>query len=318
MNERRGARRLPTTAAEVLATPFTFDIIVGDFGRDASVEYVRLVAQREREMLQTILKAHGNEFFDEYRRIMYTASNDVAFLKQPAITEAAEHGALTDTILIGMGTTPISADFIGRLTTLIVQEAAVALYRGHRRIRAAIICNGLSDVAKHIGEALPVGDALIEMAKRHGVSVVGREPPGAASITVHTIPEAVMRRISAGESMPNKRRLLALGTSNTRSIYESWADAYQVEILPVDNDEQDLIDRAIVASIVGDEGEIDELRSELRSKVIEPRTRSLDGVVVVEACTDFRLHVGISSLELFVDEMIADAYSAGSPDAYGH
>lgn len=314
MNKRGGTGRLLPTAAEILATPFTFDIIVGDFGRDASVEYIRLVAQREREMLQTILKADGHEFFDEYRRIMYTAINDVAYLKWPAIAEAARHGALTDAILIGMGTTPISADFIERLTTLIIQEAAVALSRGHRRIRVAIICNGLSDAAKHIGEAFPAGDALIDLAGRHGVIVAGREPFATASITVHTIPEAVMRRISANESMSNKRRLLALGTRNTRGIYESWADVYQVEILAVDNNEQDLIDHAIVASIVGDEGEIGELRSELRSKVIEPRMRSLDGLVVVEACTDFRLHVGLSSLELFVDDMVADAYSAGSLD----
>ncbi len=94
---------------ELLRQPVVYDIVVGDFGRDAAATYFQLVAKLERESIVSFLLPDGGvHFFDEYRRIMSCLISDVEYVKRSYIREAAERDGTDDSILVGVRGTPIT------------------------------------------------------------------------------------------------------------------------------------------------------------------------------------------------------------------
>lgn len=295
---------------DLLAAPVTYDIVVSDFGRDATIEYLRLVSTLEKRFIVSILDQQKRAFFDEYRRIMFTTIGDVAFFKAQAIAEETKSvGYLTEDVLIGLGPTPTSQEFIDRVAFCVVQEALAALDRGHRRLRVMIPCNGLSRIAMEIGRVISSDADLKRLAERSKSPMPNFDRVATAGINVFTVPEAVVRHLAAPQEASRRMHVLVLGTPGTHAMYEEMSAACGIKILPIEKDEYDLIDRTIVASIGNDPAEVAACRENLQNKLIEPR-RQLFGrdLIILEACTDFRLELGLSSLELFAEAMVSDCY----------
>lgn len=295
--------------SNLLKTRITYDIIVSDFGRDATIEYLRLVATSEKRLIKTILKRDDREFFDEYRRIMFTAVGDLAFFKESAIAQSAtSSGYLTKDILIGLGPSPMSQEFVDRVALSVIQEVLAAMDRGHERLRILIPCNGLSVLAQKIKQVTCSVGELRRIVKAYALMTSDFDRVAAAHISVHTVPEAVIIYLAETKKVDEMTHLLVLGTRGVNTIYETLAESHDMNVLHVEDWEYELIDKAIVASIGGDQGEVDSCREQLQKELIEPRRGLFDDLVVLEACTDFHLGLGLSSLELFADAMVADCY----------
>jgi hypothetical protein len=294
----------------LLEAPVTYDIIIGDFGRDATIEYLRLMAASEKELIGSILHRQ-HEFFDEYRRIMFSVIGDVAFFKRPAIADhAANVGFLTEDILVGAGFTPMSSDLAGRVALSVAQEALAAFDRGYRRLRVALPCNGLHGLAKEVGRLLHSIVELRALFNSHDLVSSDFERLAAAEITIHTVPEAALRRLVASREPDGVTNLLVLGTPGANAIYAELADSSDIKVVPMNSDDYTLISQAIVASIGGDPAVVTHCREQLQMRLIAPLAAQFEGLVTLEACTDFRLGLGLSSLQLFADEMVADWYRA--------
>jgi len=300
------------TARDLLKMRITYDIIVSDFGRDATIEYLRLMAASEKRLIKTILEPDGHEFFDEYRRIMFTVIGDLAFFKELAIAEsAASNGYLTEDILIGLGSfTIMSHEVVDRIALGVIQEAFAAIDRGHERLRVMIPCNTLSSLAKKLGQMICSAEELRRIVEAYAPALPDFERIAAAHISVHTVPEAVMRYLAEIKMSGEMTHLLVLGTRGTNALYKALTDSYAIDVLPIKDWEYELIHRAVVASIGGDQNEVDLCCVELQKELIEPRSDLFDNLVVLEACTDFHLGLGLSSLEVFADAMVADCYQS--------
>jgi len=295
-------------ARRLLETPLTYDVVIGDFGRDATIEYLRMMAASEREMIESLLERERCEFFDEYRRIMFCVIGDVAFFKGPAISRSTiDPGYLTADILVGSEWTPMSPDFAGRVAVAVAQEALAALDRGHQYLRVVLPCNGLHALAKEVTRLLHAGAELQELFVAHHFVTCEMDRLASAAIKVHTVPEAVMRHLAARQ--PGQRtNLLILGTQGTNAIYKQLADSSMLSVVPLNGDDYELISEAIVASIGGDAAQVARLREQLQTRLIEPSAERFRDLVTVEACTDFKLGLGLSSLKLFAEAMVEDCY----------
>lgn len=295
--------------SDLLEMHTTYDIIVSDFGRDATIEYLRLVSESEKQLIETILARDGYEFFDEYRRIMFTVIGDLAFLKESAIaTNATNNGYLTEDILIGLGSSPMSQEFVDRMILSVIQEVLAAMDRGHKRLRLMIPCNTLSDLTKKVGRMIRSGEELKRTVKAYAPTIYDYDKTVAAQISVHTVPEAVMRHLAEIKEPGEMTHLLVLGTRNTNAIYEALSKSYAINVLPLNDLDYELIDKAIVASIGGEWNKVDLCREQLQKDIIEPRSDFFEDLVVLEACTDFRLGLGLNSLQVFAEAMVADCY----------
>ena len=122
-------------------------------------------------------------------------------------------------------------------------------------------------------------------------------------IGTRIVPDAVVKRISNAE--PKPREAMILGTPGTNSIYRTFSAA-GIAVTSLNEAEYRAIDKAIVASIGGDSEHISKSKRTLADEVIGPRNAA--GLIIVEACTDFRFGLGYSSLALFAEAMIDEIY----------
>jgi hypothetical protein len=295
-------------ARDLLLMPITYDIIVSDFGRDATIEYLRIVATSEKRLINKVLENEHREFFDEYRRIMFTVIGDLAYFKEKAISESAVHnGFLTEDILIGLGSSPMSDGFVDRVSFSVIQEILAAIDRGHQRLRIMIPCNGLTVLAKKIEAVIRSGGELERIVSAYSSTISNLEKITSTTISVETVPNAVIRHLAKTNNQRETLQLLVLGTRGVNEIYRSFLNSYPMRILALTDLEYDLIDKTIVASIGGERTEIESCRRALHKELIQPRNE-YSNLVILEACTDFQLGLGLSSLEVFAEAMVSDCY----------
>lgn len=297
---------MSSIAQSLLSQQLTFDIIVSDFGREASIEFLRLAAVKERQVIQSLLRLNNLEFFDEYRRIMFSMIGDVAYFKKTLIGEVFDkRGYLTDEVLIGLGQTDTTADFEKNVFFCVLNEVLGAINRGYGQIRIVIPCNTLSTFTFKMGRILNDLTTLESIIDTFDKRIIGYECIKKAKITVHTVPEAVIEKASRDMNT----HLLLLGTAHTNEIYKRLCFNTGLQIIELDSREQKIIDQAIVGSIGGDIAEMAKHRNELMIELVQPRQLQNEKLLVIEACTDFKLNIGLSSLEIFAHEMVSKCYS---------
>ena len=118
----------------------------------------------------------------------------------------------------------------------------------------------------------------------------------AADITVHTVPEMVLRHMAEKHRAGERPPLLVLGTRTAHAAYRALAGPCGFQVLALDGHEFELVNEAIVAAVGGDEVEIGRSRERVQRELVEPRRRTHGELAVLEACTDLQLGLGLSSL----------------------
>ncbi len=297
-------------AFDLLTMPITYDIIISDFGRDATIEYLRLVASLEKKLIGLILKPENLEFYDEYRRIMFSVIGDLNYFKETMIEEnIVKRKCLTDEILIGVGRTAnLNNEFVDRVAFSVIQEIISAIDRNHLNIRILIPCNTLSSLTKTIEGIITSEEKLIRINKLNSNKLIGIERISSAKIIIKTVPDSVMNYLSVNKNPYKKMNLLVLGTSETNLIYNALSVLYPINIIPLTLRDQELINNAIVASIGGNSKLVKQCTKTLEMEIIEPIKNKFSNLIILEACTDFHLGLGLNSLEVFASETVTDLY----------
>jgi len=277
---------------------------VSDFGRDAALAYMRMVADDERRLIQNVLERHSLPFFDEYRRLMFTLLGDLGYYKRPSVEATiSRDGYLTQSVLIGFGDPGMTKIVYRRIAIAVVQALIAAAERGYTRLRVAIPCNRLSDCASYLGDLLASPDELDHLNREFDNAIPSWRALQHVTITTHPLVDAVVRHVQNVRALP--KRVLVLAAPEVLVMYELAFTRAGIEIVDAPTDHQGLVNRLVLASIAHDQREIAGIRSEL----VAVTDQIGDDVVVIEACTDFDVNVGISSLAVYANTMVRDYYS---------
>jgi hypothetical protein len=295
------------TPREILGLPVVRDIVVGDFGRDAAVAYVRLAAEEERVLLRHHLDAAGLPFLDEYRRVMPYTLCDIAAFKRDAITRDAQtHGHLTDSVLVGLGGgAELTEEVFRNVTRSVIAQALLIASQGASHLRAAIPCNRLSDLAEYIDRK--VGDTELIASVSHAIQCT--PPQRAVSVVERLECIPVTRSVVDYVGRLGTDAVLLLGSAEVRELYQRECESRAINSLPITGATQRLIDELIVLSVGGHTAEVEQARQTLARDVVSPAKQDVAELVVVEACTDFTLGLGLSSLEVYATDMIERWYA---------
>jgi hypothetical protein len=288
--------------------PHVYDVVLSDFGRVAALRLLNEVADYEREIVRTLI-GYDRDFFDEYRRIMFTCVGDLAYVKSSAIRAYTEvNRPLDRNVLFGVGSTPIPAVAVEAITDVLVGPITEALGRGYDHVRVVIPCNTLGDIEDQLVRSL--------IARLPGIPVTqyGSDaitPATRERIVVYGVPRVVIRHQQL--TWPDAH-LMLIGTALARSTYRTVIDemgARRIRLVECSPDEQDLMDRLVAASIDGDKGDLVALTEEMEA-VVAYRRRS-DRFSVIQASTDLDIGIGIQSLSVFARELVLDAYRPALP-----
>ena len=282
----------------------TFDIILGDFGRVASVDYVRYLSEGEQSRLSG---GADTEFFDEQRRIMFNLCCQIQWLKKDSIAhQVKEQGYIDRDILVGIGPDQVSQEVVARGTETVLSNIGFAVERRFTRVRVYTPCNGLTDLTREIAAravSAYASDEEGDQIRSKGQCVL----EDTTRIEFCSVPEKVIRRLGReGES----RSVLILGTVGVNEIYKSHCVGAGISIFPLNRRDYELIDDAIVASIGKSPEELLLIKRALENEMISRFRKSSELGTIVEACTDFDFGLGKSSLEIFAEEMVTDVYGS--------
>jgi hypothetical protein len=308
-----GGRCAVNRKAMILKYPYYYDIILSDFGRAAAIEYIKSVAGLEQRIIQHHFLDKGAEFYDEYRRIMFSVIADLGYFKSRQISAAVPKGRVDSDILIGFQGRPMPGDIRDRITIAVIEQVYVALNREYKNIRIIIPCNTISPLADHIFDLVSNPEEFKTILVRHsGVSsssAVFSRLAG-AKFSLCTPPALVIDEIR--KTYTGKVSLLVLGTPLTVVIYKNLIVKLGLEdhlaVLPLGPGEQDLVEHFIEASVGTDKALSGALKEEIKSRIILPRQKEADNLAVIEACTDIRLGLGINSLDVLVNRSVTDVY----------
>ncbi|MEM2161108.1 MAG: hypothetical protein QXN55_09165 [Candidatus Nitrosotenuis sp.] len=297
--------------SSLLQQPCIFDIIISDFGRESAIEFIRSLAIIEKRIIHTYLDQPDMEFYDEYRRIMFVFIGDIAYFKRAQIERYRQKGYLDERILLGIGDLEIPDDIRDRLIYSTLEQIYVGLNHGYDNIRIVIPCNTLSPLGFHLRQLLLDKEQALKLLR----TTLGSELRSEiierlkqAKFSIYTVPTIVLDEIT--KSRGTKADLLVLGTTPIMEIYKSEVDNMRLDykLLELSKADQTLINRTVVAAIDGDASVVRQMRQRIDADVINPRKQQNQEMVVVEACTDFDLALGINSREVFVHRLVYDAY----------
>ena len=281
-----------------------FDIIVGDFGREAAARYVALLGSEERRVLGDALSARELPFFDEYRRLMFTLVADISYLKRGMISRAwTSHGRLTDDVLVAVKSHEVPDDLKMALEQLLADEVNSALRRGYRQIRVVLPCNSLSDLVESAVAHLEVERLASGI---EDLEIQGDSSTSSPSVVGHGVIQSALQQLAATGRAGSP--LLVLGSSMAQEQYRRVGAPLGIEVLPITMDQQALVDEAVIACIGGGKNALGQARRMLREQVIEPHCTSRPELLVVEACTDFDFGLGLDSVGLLAERMVAECY----------
>jgi len=297
----------------LLKFPYYYDIILSDFGRAAAAEYIRSVTELEQKTIQRNFLDNDSEFYDEYRRIMFTVIADLGYFKNKQINSFIPKGKFDSDILIGLNGEAMPEDIRDRITAAIIEQVYLALNHGYKNIRIVIPCNTISPLGQYIINLLGDPEKFKTIITEH--SGVRRSSPvfsllAQATFSLYTPPALVIEEIRKAHA--GKVSILIFGTPLTVEIYRNHilnlGLQNQLAVLPLEIDEQNLINQIIEASISGDTALSDSLKEKIKSSIILPRQKVADDLSVIEACTDIRLGLGINSLDVLITRAVNDAY----------
>lgn len=305
----------PLDLQGLLRVPSSFEIVIGDFGRAAAVNYLRIALSRARSLICNILSRANLPFFDEYRRMMFCLVADIGFFKAELINKVvAHHGKLNEDVLIGLGA-QLSLDVVERVGLCVLQQVEAAVSRGYQRLNVTLPCNGLAPLAEAVSQLLRSPVEVDRIKRKYGWHLDGALLP-LNQINVCTVPATVVDQLTKTVQRP-KPALLILGTQGVNKLYAALGAARDLAVYPLSVEQYRIIDRAIVAAIGGKAHELETCRQLLTQHVIKPAMERQPKLVVVEACTDFDFGLGYSSLEILAEAMVLRAYtsSLGSGEA---
>lgn len=274
-------------------------VILGDFGRAATVRFAAGLSEEERIYLVERLPA-GTTFYDEHRRVSVAMHGDLRFVKERYVSAYLEAGEpFDDRILVGFPGGLTTEQVEDRMGIMALEAMSGAVRRGVRDLMVLIPCNTLAPVSWSLAGRFSFEEGIIEMLDEGGCGDRGdlRELAPLISrecrIVFPTVPEAVVERAhEAGAST-----LVPLGTERIVGIYEEAIERseFDMTLAAVPKEDHAKVLRAITDAIDASPAAWEESRRALEEIERKMRRDAGEDVAVVSACTDLDYGVGIDS-----------------------
>ena len=275
-----------------------------DFGRAATLRLLHKVADVERDIVRRLT---GHDFYDEYRRIMFTCVADLGYIKSDTIRGYADRRAPLDRdVLYGTGHALIPGHAVEAIADVLAGPIAGALERGYPHIRVVVPCNTLAqaddELIRYLEKRVPgvpislYGRPAPETGPRVVILSVpraGAEPP-ARQPAVGAADQPDADRHRAGPlGLPDGHLRHGRAQHRRRRVHARRAGR----------------DGPLVAaSIDGDRSEIESLVETVEDLVSNARQTSQGSLEVVQASTDLSIGVGSESLQMLARQLVLDAY----------
>jgi hypothetical protein len=306
--------RAPRRLSEV---SYAFDVVLSDFGRTSALKLLRETSNIERALVQRILDSQHKRivpFLDEYRRMMFCAIGDVAYIKRDLLASYADRAdELPSTVLFGVGGTRISATHVEAMADVLYSPIRSAIERGYDSVRIVIPCNTMGAVESQLRNELScrLPDVLCRTVGAEDESPILNTHESGPDLSLYSLPRVVVRHVLSGLSTAH---LLVLGTELARESYAEIAQTFAdgaVDIAPVTRHQQRLMDELLLASIREDSGGVAVLSDRLERDVILPMQREYgSSLVTIQASTDYDINVGTNSLRLLATQLVLDVYGS--------
>jgi hypothetical protein len=294
------------STTHVLGIPSTFDIVLGDFGRDASIRFLELASLVERELIEAVLDPEL-EFFDEYRRIMYSTLLHIEYFKRAEIHEfAASKRPLDSSILIGLAGKTTSSGVHARILRSLLLGLHAGVLEGFTHFRVILPCNTLSALVTDFERIFADPTTLSEHIDVLGLSTVVRET--LFNLDIEFLPLITTVASVLGRSGGPERNALILGTAETNRAYRVSLAAAGIRTVDLSEAQLSVIEGAVAASVGGVPARVADARDAVKHLVEECASHSNGLLTVIEACTDFRFGLGVDSLEIFARESVETWY----------
>lgn len=295
--------------SELLALPYHYYIVIGEFSREAAIDFLQVFANEERLRIKKILDGSDTSFCDEYRRIMFTLNCDIGFYKKPIINRIRkESEAFNLKTVSGSEYNKIVSDFSDRLAYCVAQEVDIAVRRGYSKIGVVIPCNTLAKFLSNILDTLNEMREVKRIFERFGDSVTMPNKVDGVQIEARTVIDVnteYLRDIENGKAL----NVLVLGTREAAKEYSLKLKTSNVDLVKLTDFDYDLIIKTILASIEKDEKLISQYKAEITKTIIGPAEERFGNLLVLEACTDFNLGLGVNSLSVFAKGLVDNVYS---------
>lgn len=284
----------------------TLDIVVGDFGRSATLRYLETFSRVEEALISGTLP-EGRGFHDAYRQVQITllchGSHSMGRLFSPHLRE----GRLLDESALQETSSRESMETIlPAIASQVAMEATRALGAGHREVRVVLPSSSLGLIADTLGSALK--GLLVDPVMDGPASVMGGfqdERASRGKVEPVSIQSMVARRLSR----EGCRGAYVLGG---REVVESFAGALRssrplVPFAPASRQIQDAyLDccRTYRRGASLEEGPA----GTVRRFVAEAKREQLE---VLETDADLWLGFGQDVVRTYALELVQDAYRSG-------
>jgi hypothetical protein len=286
-----------------------YDVVLSDFGRVATLRLLNEVAGIERDIVRR-LTGHDRDFYDEYRRIMFTCVGDIGYIKSDAIRGYTDRSLPLDrNVLFGVGDTPIPTDAVSAIADVLTGPISDAVERGYHQLRIVIPCNTLAEIDHELVRLLD--------KRLPGISVAHYETPLTTStlpgpqVVLYSVPRVVLGHLLDHRTTSRQINLVLIGTAAARSAYQAAIDEtglQNVRVVDCTPDQQILMDRLVAASIDGDQSEVASLVETLESLIIRAQYVDRGSFMVIQASTDLSIGLGTESLKVYARQLVLDAY----------
>lgn len=294
--------------------PFVYDIVVSDFGREAAIAYLQESSAMEMEAILRATRTTLERFSDADRRIMPYGIGDIEYIKAPLIASFGPGKLLDERVLVGLDSDELPTSVSNRLVDLIVAALRnLAVTRSADHVRIVLPCNTLGGFGESFEALMGNIDTRIQLVQtgaRRSQTAEQLQWISDCRVSLCTVPTAVVDFISRSASRKPVTELIVLGGRATQQSYKRAAQAGAAGLLVADlsDYEQELVNNAISVAIDQDSHRNAQARQSLERVITRPRLASNPNSIVIEACTDFDLGIGLRSRSILAYELVRSVY----------
>jgi hypothetical protein len=290
----------------------TLAVVLGDFGRDATLRFCMTLSISERRRIQEQLTP-GSPFYDEYRCITLSIVGDLPFVKGSHLAiYSSRNKLLDDRILVGFPNGINQDEIVPRMGVLALHSIWNAVSREVYRVQVLNPCNTLAPTSWALEERFATVDSILEMLNESGLDGGKREEylvqqiVDQIELSFPTVPEAVI------QTLEEQRRsaLMPLGTIGIAETYRCALSRLgsTLHLVEPDPAEQKTVFDAIRASIAQDPRRREASRCKLEQLAQKAIEKHGKGLAVVEASTDLDYGVGIDSNTAYAETVVKAIY----------
>ena len=269
------------------------DIIIGDFGRPATLRYLELFSHYEKKFIKSH-ESLNHKFFDELRQVRYTVLGAVRLIKKDVIK--LNNNKIDENILFGINSFERDHDIILKaIISYLRPFVKNAIIEGANIVRIIIPCNTLSSMCSELEIILNSKDGFQDILRNSSYSTVNNSSiNNYLKIEVPNITDLVINELEK----KNVQQCQIIASNAAFSYYNEKVIKRnsKIKFTLWQNGQRNAFEDVLIQTLNGEKPKI---------KVTQDSKTN----PVLSACTDIKFNSTIDSLKIFAKEMVRSAYS---------